>query len=58
MKLDVNRREVQITEHIMSLIRDHLKCEKPPQDAHHYNRVYEKIMQVLENEFALGVFKP
>lgn len=35
------------TERIMALIREHLKVEPPPQETHHYNRVYEKVHKVL-----------
>jgi hypothetical protein len=37
----------RLTERIMAQIRDHLKVEPPPQENHHYNRVYEKVRRVL-----------
>lgn len=40
----------RLTERIMSEIREHLKEEPPPQENHHYNRVYERIYWVLKNE--------
>ena len=36
-----------LTERIMFKIRGHLIKEPPPQENHHYNRVYEKIYAVL-----------
>jgi hypothetical protein len=38
----------RITEEIMTMIRPHLKVESPPQENHHYNRVYEEIYEILE----------
>ena len=35
------------TERIMALIREHLKTELPPNENHHFNRVYEKVHRVL-----------
>ena len=35
------------TERIMQQIREHLKQEDPPQENHHYNRVYEIIHREL-----------
>ncbi len=36
-----------LTERIMAAIRPHLKVEPPPQESHHYNRVYEAVHRVL-----------
>lgn len=33
----------RVTERIMRAISPHLLAEAPPQENHHYNRVYEKV---------------
>jgi hypothetical protein len=35
------------TERIMAQIREHLLVDPPPQENHHYNRVYEIIHREL-----------
>lgn len=38
-----NTPATKLTERIMVEIRPHLKQELPPQQSHHYNRVYEAV---------------
>lgn len=40
-------RVTTITEEIMRAIKPHLKEEPPPQENHHYNRVFEKVHAAL-----------
>lgn len=42
-----NTKAGRLTEEIMAEIRDHLKREPPPQESHHYNRCYEKVLAIL-----------
>lgn len=39
----------QLTEEIMYEIQQHIRREPPPQENHHYNRVYETIYRILNN---------
>lgn len=38
-----NTPTAKLTERIMAEIRPHLRQEAPPQENHHYNRVYEIV---------------
>lgn len=42
-----NTPATRLTERLMARISEHLKKDPPPQDSHHYNRVYEAIHEEL-----------
>jgi hypothetical protein len=40
----------RLTERIMAAMCEHLKVEPPPQENHHYNRLYEAVYRILSDE--------
>ena len=38
----------RLTDMIMLAIREHIKRDPPPQESHHYNRAWSKVLEILE----------
>jgi hypothetical protein len=37
----------RLTDRIMLAIQEHIKREPPPQENHHYNRAWSKVLEIL-----------
>lgn len=42
----------QLTDEIMMAIYEHIKRDPPPQDSHHYNRAWSKVLAILDKSLS------
>lgn len=54
MNYDSSSPAVQITSRIMVEIAQHIKEDPPPHEASHYNRVFEKVLEIVQIELVMG----
>ena len=53
MNYDSSSPAVQITSRIMVEIAQHIKEDPPPHEASHYNRVFEKVLEIVQIELMM-----
>jgi hypothetical protein len=53
-----NTQAGRLTEQIMIAIYDHIKRDPPPQEAFHYNRAYEAVLEILNDVFSRSRLAP
>lgn len=41
----------RVTDQIMLAIHEHIKRDPPPQESHHYNRAWSKVLKILTKTF-------
>jgi hypothetical protein len=40
----------RLTDQIMMMIHEHIRRDPPPQESHHYNRAWSKVLAILQKE--------